>query len=310
MINRRNILKKTLLYSLAGSLVNLKAGSLKSNNINGLIRKKIPGNKETIPAVGMGTWLTFDVGHDKEELNKRVQILEVFFKKGGTLIDSSPMYGRAERVVGKCLEALKDKKYSIFSASKIWTPNGWHGKKQFENSLNLWNLNSFSLMQVHNLVNCEGHLEYLYDLKKRSIIKYIGVTTSHGWRHEKLKSVMETYDIDFVQLTYNIFDTEAEKKLLPLAFEKNIAVIANRPFQGGNLFKNLKNKKLPSKLKQYEIKNWADFFLKFIISHPAVTCAIPATSQVNHMYENMKALEGFLLTEKERSKIKEIFEEI
>ena len=139
MISRRNILRKTLFYSLAGSLVNLKAESLKSNNINGLIKKKIPGNKETIPAVGMGTWLTFDVGHDKEELHKRVQVLEVFFKKGGTLIDSSPMYGRAERVVGKCLESLKDKKYSLFSASKIWTPNGWYGKKQFENSLNLWN---------------------------------------------------------------------------------------------------------------------------------------------------------------------------
>ena len=310
MISRRNILKKTLICSLASSLVNLKAESLKGNNIHGLIKKKIPGNEETIPAVGMGTWLTFDVGYDKEELNKRVQILEIFFKKGGTFIDSSPMYGRAERVVGMCLEALKDKKYSLFSASKIWTPNGWHGKKQFENSLKLWNLNSFSLMQVHNLVNCEGHLEYLYELKKKNIIKYIGVTTSHGWRHEKLKSVMETNDIDFVQLTYNIFDTEAEKELLPLAFEKNIAVIANRPFQGGNLFKNVQNKKLPSKLKQYGIKTWADFFLKFIISHPAVTCTIPATSQVNHMYENMQALEGFLLTEKERSKSREIFEDI
>ncbi len=307
MHSRRKLLKQLALFSLSSALVSFPIKSKQEENNAPLILKKIPSTGEKIPPVGMGSWLTFDVGYRNEEMSERVKVLKIFFNEGGTFIDSSPMYGRSERVIGKCLEKLKIKDNRLFSASKIWTPNGWHGKKQFSNSLNLWKLNSFCLMQVHNLVNYESHLEYLYELKRNGIIKYVGVTTSHGWRHDKLKLVMENYNLDFVQLTYNIIDDEAEKVLLPLAYEKNIAIISNRPFQGGNLFNYVHNKKLPENLKEYDINSWADLFLKFIISHKSITCVIPATSKSNHMKENMKSLYGYQYSNKERDNIKNIF---
>ena len=307
MINRRNILRKTIFFSLSSSFLNWQVQSRAISDKRKLIYKKIPNTLEKLPAIGMGSWLTFDIGYDKEAFFKRTKILKIFFDSGGTLIDSSPMYGRAEKVIGKCLTFLKNEKKNLFSASKIWTPNGWHGEKQFENSQSLWGLKNFSLMQVHNLVNYEGHLEYLNELKNKGIVKFLGITTSHGWRHEKLRFVMENYNVDFVQLTYNLIDNEAEKFLLPIAKERKIAVIANRPFQGGKLFDYIKNKKIPNQVLEFGINNWAEFFLKFIISHPAITCTIPATSKAKHMHENMGAMNGHLPAEKERKKIKNIF---
>ncbi len=307
MINRRDILRKIIFFSLGSSFLNWQVQSRSISDKRKLIYKKIPNTLEKLPVIGMGSWLTFDIGYDKEALIERTKILKIFFNSGGSIIDSSPMYGRSEKVIGKCLTFLKNEKKSLFSASKIWTPNGWHGKKQFENSQNLWGLKKFSLMQVHNLVNYEGHLEYLNELKNKGIIKYLGITTSHGWRHEKLRFVMENYDVDFVQLTYNLVDNEAENFLLPIAKEKKIAVIANRPFQGGKLFDYIKNKKIPNQVLEFGINNWAELFLKFIVSHPAITCTIPATSKAKHMHENMGAMYGHLPAEKERKKIKSIF---
>ncbi|MAJ24628.1 MAG: aldo/keto reductase [Rickettsiales bacterium] len=240
----------------------------------------------------MGTWLTFDIGYNTKKLLQRTEVLKIFFKYGGGLIDSSPMYGTSERVIGKCLNNINEN-YNLISATKVWTPNTWHGIKQVENSLNYWNLNKLDLLQVHNLVNYENHLEKLFQYKKDNKINYIGITTSHGWRHNKTKEIMERYDIDFVQFTYNIVDREAEKYLLELAHEKKISVIANRPFQGGNLFNLVKNKNIPSWAKDQGIKTWSSFFLKYIISHKAITCAIPATSKIEHMQENMEAMYGF-----------------
>ena len=282
-----------------------------SNNINQNkpIMKKIPSSGEFISSIGMGTWLTFDIGYNTKELNVRAKILNNFFKNGGQLIDSSPMYGTSERVLGKAFDLLGTPK-SLFSATKIWTPNKWHGQKQFENSKKYWKLKKFNLLQVHNLVNYEEHLETLNEYKKKNLINYLGVTTSHGSRHEKLQTIMNKYKLDFIQLTYNIVDREVENYLLPLAKERNIAVIANRPFQGGRLFNYVKNKKLPSTALDLGIKSWADYFLKFITSHPSVTCAIPATSRIDHMEENMKALYGFLPNKKERNDLIKNFIEL
>ncbi len=311
MINRRKILKNSILFPFLG--INIPSyflnAPINANSFQKPILKTIAKTKENIASIGMGTWLTFDVGHNTKAIAIRKEVLEKFFTLGGQLIDSSPMYGTSERVIGKCLKQIKasDK---LFSATKIWTPNAWHGKKQLENSINLWNIKNFDLLQVHNLVNYKEHLEYLFELKNKGKLKYVGVTTSHGWRHEKTKHIMENYDIDFVQFTYNILDREAENILLNLAYEKNISVIANRPYQGGNLFNLIKAEKLPKWAKDMEIKTWASFFLKYIISHKAVTCAIPATTQIAHMIENMEAMHGYIPTQKDRKRMENFIQGI
>ena len=303
-MNRRFFLKTLFVSSIISPFL-----FSKDEIRNELLLKKIPTSGEYISSIGMGTWLTFDIGYNTKELKKRAEILNIFFNSGGQMIDSSPMYGTSERIIGKSLSLINNQQ-KLFSATKVWTPNKWHGVKQLESSKKYWKLKKFDLLQVHNLVNYEEHLETLMKLKKKQLLKYIGVTTSHGSRHSKLELIMKKYDLDFVQFTYNIVDREAENFLLPLARERNIAVIANRPFQGGRLFNSVKNKKLPSIAYDLGIKNWADYFLKFITGHPNITCAIPATSQIEHMQENMQALYGRFPSERERKILKQKFLEI
>ncbi|MDA7564833.1 aldo/keto reductase [Pelagibacteraceae bacterium] len=279
---------------------------------NKIVNKKIiPKSGEKITPIGMGSWLTFDVMPTKTNIKNCVEILKIFFKNEGQIIDSSPMYGQAEKIIGLSLENITESnKKNLFSATKIWTPMNNMGMKQFKDSLDLWNINKFSLVQVHNLVNYDSHFELLKNLKKKGKIKYLGVTTSNGSRHEKLIEIMKNDELDFVQFTYNILDDEAEKYLLPLAKEKRLAVIINRPFQGGNLFKLSKNKKIPKWISDYGINTWSELYLKFIISHPDVTCVIPATSKTKHMNENMQSQFGRLLNQDERLKIKEYYKNL
>ena len=310
MLNKRTFLKAVMLSFLNSNFYNIaKANTTSTKKKPEIIKKTIHTSKKKISSIGMGTWLTFDVGHNTKNILARLQVLKTFFYYGGELIDSSPMYGTSERVLGKCLEKISND-YNMFSATKVWTPNTWHGIKQMKNSKKLWNINNFDLMQVHNLVNYEGHLENLFQLKEEGKINYVGVTTSHGWRHEKTIEIMKKYDLDFVQFTYNIVDREAESYLLKLAYEKKISVIANRPFQGGNLFNLIKNKELPIWVKEYDIFNWASFFLKYIISNIAVTCAIPATTKTVHMHENMQAMYGRLPDEKTRENMSQYIKNI
>ena len=290
MVDRR----KFLALSLIGLYNTFVPSYSFSETINPLqINKIIPKTGELLPSIGMGTWITFDIGYNTDEVNKRAEIVRNFFSNGGSLIDSSPMYGSAEKVLGLCLEKITEPK-KLFSATKVWTPINKHGEQQIENSYRLWKLNYFSLIQVHNLVNYKEHLKKLRELKEQKKLKYIGVTTSHGNKHKLLIDILNNEDIDFVQFTYNVLDDEAEKILLPLAQEKKIAVIINRPFQGGSLFNHIIGKKIPTWLNSIGIHSWPEFFLKFITSHPAVTCAIPATSRLDHMKENMKSLFGNL----------------
>jgi len=261
---------------------------------SGLIARPIPATGERLPVIGMGTWLTFDVASDSWQLERRCEVLQAFFDLGGALVDSSPMYGNAEAVLGECL-ARHPAAGKLFSASKVWTWGKQLGIDQMEHSRRLWGVERFDLMQIHNMLDWQSHIETLKAMKAAGRIRYIGITTSHGRRHAELEQVLEKEAaLDFVQFTYNLIDREAERRLLPLAAERGLAVIINRPFQGGNLFNHVQGKPLPAWAAEIDCGNWAQFMLKYIVSHPAVTCAIPATSQVGHMHENMGAAYGRL----------------
>jgi len=268
----------------------------------GMHSRTIPASGEAIPAIGMGTWLTFDVGDDPQDLAVRTEVLRTFFMAGGGLIDSSPMYGSSEQVVGRCLDRL-GYPGGLFSATKVWTPAQFHGRMQIDQSFDLWGLDRFDLIQVHNLVAWEKQLETLRVLKADGRLRYLGVTTSHGRRHQELEHILRTESLDFVQLTYNLLDREAETRLLPLAAERGVAVIVNRPFRGGALFDRYARHPLPPWAAEIEAENWAQFCLKFILSHPAVTCVIPATRRVDHMTENMGALYGPLPSQRMRARM-------
>ena len=254
----------------------------------------IPSTGEKVPAIGLGSWLTFAIDvDDKDELDSRIAILREFLERGGGVLDSSPMYGVAQDVIGEGLKRIGQHK-GLFSATKVWTTGNRQGFLQMEQSRLLWGLEKLDLMQVHNLLDWETHLPSLHTMKQQGDIRYVGVTTSHGRRHAELEHIMRTQQLDFVQFTYNILDREAEKTLLPLAKDRGIAVIINRPFQRGGLFDKFEKYQLPIWASEIDCTNWAQFFLKFIISHPAVTCAIPATSQIEHLRENIAAGYGRL----------------
>lgn len=253
--------------------------------------RTIRATGERVPAVGMGTWVTFNVGDDDALLAQRTEVLRAFFEMGGAVIDSSPMYGTAEAAVGHCLERLGRPK-ALFSATKVWTWWTSNGPEQMAESRRLWGVGRFDAMQVHNLLSWEGHLETLRRDKEEGRVRLIGMTTSHGTRHEEMEAIMARQPIDLVQFTYNIVDREAERRLLPLAAERGLAVLANRPFRHKELFDMFARHPLPAFAGEIGCANWAQFFLKFVISHPAVTCAIPATSRVDHMRQNMGALHG------------------
>jgi len=285
--------RREFLLSTVASTAIIAIPTLGFSSLNSLLKRPIPSSGEQIPCVGMGTWITFDIDPKQTNIDHRTKVLQQFFSHGGGMIDSSPMYGNAQNVIGKCLQQLETSK-SLFSATKVWTPGEWLGIQQMKASEELWGLNNFDLMQIHNLLDWKTHLKILREWKESGRIRYVGVTTSHSRRHEKLINIMQTEPLDFVQFTYNVIDTEAEKRLLPLAADKGIAVIINRPFKGGRLFNSIENVPLPNWSKEFDCHNWAQYFLKFILSHPSVTVAIPATSRIDHMNENMGALTGSL----------------
>lgn len=309
LFSRRTFMASTLASTLSAYVLSKTSPLFANPDQAQIITRKIPKTGEDIPVIGMGTWITFNVGNDAKERDQRVKVLDTFFKAGGGMIDSSPMYGSAEEVVGYCLSKL-GKQPSMFSATKVWTPLSLYGKLQIKNSHQLWGVEKFDLFQVHNLVSWETHLETLLQMKADGKLRYVGITTSHGLRHPEFEKIMASQPIDFVQFTYNVLDREAEDRLLPLAQEKKIAVIINRPFQRGALFDRFEKKPLPNWISEFDCENWAQFFLKYVISHPAVTVAIPATSQVNHMTENMGAARGRLPDESMRTRMIDYIREL
>jgi len=256
-----------------------------------VLTRSIPSSGEQIPAIGMGTWITFNVGNSTALRAERCEVLDTFFRLGGRMVDSSPMYGSAEEVVGHCTAQL-GKPAGYLPTTKVWSDDRDTGRRQIEDSFRLWGLDRIDVYQVHNLAGWRTHLPYLRALKEEGRVRYIGITTSHGRRHQALAEIMRTELLDFVQLTYNLEDRDVERELLPLAAERGIGVIVNRPFRRGALFNRLSGIPLPGWAAELDCENMAQVMLKFVISHPAITCAIPATSQVAHMHENMAAMNG------------------
>ncbi|RYF42413.1 MAG: aldo/keto reductase [Comamonadaceae bacterium] len=253
------------------------------------LTRAIPSSGEQIPLIGLGTWITFNVGNDRAAREQCAQVLGNFFATGGKLVDSSPMYGSSQGVVGEALSRL-GAQAKVFSADKVWTSSG--GAAQIEASRQLWRVPRFDLLQVHNLLAWQEQLPLLQAMKAAGKLRYVGITTSEGRRHQDIEQIMRSHRIDFVQLSYNLLDREAESRLLPLARERGIAVLANRPFREGALLRQLRRHPLPGWAGEIGCTSWAQAALKFIVSHPAVTCAIPATSSVAHVRENMAAAAG------------------
>lgn len=268
-----------------------------------IVTRPIPSTPSaSLPLVGLGSWGTFNVGNDVAARNSCADVMQAFFAEGGRLIDSSPMYGSSQEVIGYGLARLGHPK-ELFSADKVWTPSGAKGPAQIAETEKLWGIASFDLLQVHNVEAWEEHLQTLFGMKKAAKLRFVGVTTSHGRRHDVIEKIMRTQPIDFVQITYNAVDREIEGNILPLARERKIAIICNRPFQRGELIDRVQKAKLPSYAAEIDCTSWAQVLLKFIVSHPAVCCAIPATSRVDHVRENVGASYGRMPDEALRKRI-------
>lgn len=298
-----SLTRREFIQWLAGSATMLATASGFPKPHPSQLQRAIPASGEFIPAIGLGSWITFGIDPgDQGDMNQREEVLREFLRQGGGVLDSSPMYGNAEKVIGLLLKRIGEHK-GLFSATKVWTHGSRQGFLQMEHSRLLWGLPQLDLMQVHNLMDWETHLPTLRAMKEEGTIRYIGITTSHGRRHRELINIMNKEKLDFVQFTYNLLDREAEQYLLPMAADKGIAVVINRPFRHGGLFDHVGRHPLPEWASDIDCKCWAQFFLKFIISHPSVTCAIPATSRVDHLQENMQAAYGRLPDEAMRKKM-------
>lgn len=290
-----NASRRTVLQGLGGIAATAVLGQGSAADAAAPVNlKAIPSSGEKIPVLGMGTWITFNVAPFTDARDRRVEIVRALLASGGRMVDSSPMYGLAEAAVGYCRDKLNGAP-QMFTATKVWIPTQLAGIAQMNLSMKLWGVERFDLMQVHNMVDWEAHLETLKEWKQQGRIRYIGITTSHGARHDEMLEVIEKQPaFDFVQFSYSVGDREAEARLLPAAAAHGKAVIINRPFRTGHLFDRVVGHPLPPWAAEIGCQSWAQFFLKFVISHPAVTCAIPATSKVEHMNDNMQAVRGVL----------------
>ncbi len=244
---------------------------------------------ERVPVIGLGTWQTFDVG--PETYAARERVLREFADLGGTLVDASPMYGRAEEAVGALAERLALRP-RLFLATKVWTRGRTAGIQQMEQSFRRLRTDVIDLMQVHNLVDVHTHLETLRDWKASGRVRYVGITHYTASAHAAVAEVLEGAPVDVVQINYSVHEREAETRVLPMAEERGIAVIINRPFAEGALMRRLANRPLPEWASAIDCRSWAELLLKFVISHPAVTCVIPATASPAHLRDNMRAMHG------------------
>lgn len=271
-----------------------------------MLTRTIPRTGEALPAIGLGTWQTFDVGPEPAARAPLREVLTRFFAAGGRLIDSSPMYGRAEAVVGELLADMKQQK-TPFLATKVWTSGKAEGVAQMRESLRLMGHGRMDLMQVHNLVDVRTHLATLREWKASKRIRYIGITHYARGSFDELERLMREEareeGLDFVQLPYSLAMRDAEKRLLPAAADTGTAVLVMQPFASGALFRQVKGKALPPWAADFDCTNWASFFLKFILGHPAVTCPLPATSNPRHLADNLEGGLGRLPDEKTRARM-------
>lgn len=302
-MNRRDVLKS---LAAAGAGAATGAPLMGSDEGPARITRPIPKGGELIPVIGLGTSRVFDVGSSESERAAVKAVLEALVESGGRVVDTAPMYGRAEGVVGE-LVATEGLRSRLFLASKVRTTGHDAGLAQVETSLKLVGAGRMDLMQVHNLVDMKTQLATLRKLKEAGRIRYVGVSHWNASGHAELEQTLRDEALDFVQLNYSIVEREAEARLLPLAIERRVAVLVNRPFARGDLFDRVKGKPLPDWAASFDAASWGQFFLKFVVSHPAVTCAIPATAKVEHLRDNMAAGFGRLPDQATRERMAAMF---
>jgi len=269
-----------------------------------IMTKQIPSTREPLPVIGVGTWQTFDVGADNAA---RARLRDVLKLLKGNVVDSSPMYGSSESVAGDLIAELGTRD-QLFMATKVWTSGRAEGIAQMETSFKRLRVERMDLMQIHNLVDVETHTKTLLEMKSKKKIRYLGITHYTSSAYAEVERWLKTRQYDFLQINYSLGEREAENRLLPLAKDLNVAVIANRPFAEGSLFRTTKNKSLPPWAAELGIASWAQYFLKWIVSHPAVTCAIPGTGNPKHMQDNLRAGVGKLPNAEQRRKMAEYFD--
>lgn len=303
---------KLLAAGASSSLIgiNLNTDKSASSKCEAIMNQRvIPSSQEKIPVIGLGTWQTFDVSNNKTELDPLKEVLNTLIQHGGSVIDSSPMYGRSEKVVGQLTTELNIKN-KIFEATKVWTSGYQEGLNQIEDSYQLLQADPIELLQVHNLLDWKTQIKTLYDLKSKGRVKYVGITHYHEGGYDLMEEVMKKEPIDFIQINYNLAVRNANERLLPLAKDKGIAVLINRPYEGGSLFRKLKHQPLPDWAAEFDANSWGQFFLKFILANEAVTCVIPGTSKPRHMKDNVQAGFGKLPTLAHQSKMIQLIDKI
>jgi len=302
-LSRRRFLQATAVASALSPFASSCLAAAQSDPI----KKKIPSSGEKLSVIGLGTSRTFDVNADAAVQSPLLEVMRAFFDNGGQLIDSSPMYGNAEAVTGALLQAV-DNRAAVFSATKVWTYGKSEGIEQMQRSMKRLEVERIDLMQIHNLRDWQVQLGTLLEWKEQGRIRYVGITTSNGRYHDELEFILQNQPLDFVQFSYNIANRDAEQRLLPIAHERGIATLINRPYQRGSLFRKVKGRPLPEWASEFDCASWGQFFLKFIASHPHVTCIIPATSKLKHMVDNMAAGYGRLPDASMRKRMIEVID--
>lgn len=300
MLTRRRMLQ------ISAGLLACPTNALYATSVLPLIQRSIPSSGERIPVIGMGSSRTFDVDNQSDSMARLRAVMQAFFKAQGSIIDSSPIYGEAESRIGDVLRSMQPAP-KIFAATKIWAYGREQGIAQMQRSAERMNVERFDLIAVHNLKDWKTHLKTLKEWKAQGKVRYIGITTSHGRYHDELANIMRNHPIDFVQFSYNIDNLDAEKVLLPLAKDRGIATMINRPYQRGQLFRASRGKTLPTLAKDIGCTSWGQFFLKFILANPAVSCIIPATSKTKHMIDNMGANFGPVPDQQQRQEMLKLF---
>ena len=299
MLSRRDFIA----LSSLSLLPSLSTASIMNQS---MLKRVIPSSGEEMPVIGLGTSRVFDIEPTKNELNIRKEILDIFYKNGGRLIDTSPMYGMSEEIIGITAKKYIEKN-RFFLATKVWTEGRENGMRQIEESFQKMRTNKISLIQVHNLLDWKTQIKTLRSLKDEGRIDYIGITHYKSNAFNEMIKIMKTEKIDFAQFNYSLGEREAEKNILPFCKDNGIATLINRPFMRGRLFREAQEKKLPSWVSDYDIDSWGQLFLKYIISHDAVTNIIPATSKSKNMLDNTRAGMGKMLDAGAKKRMLEIF---
>ncbi len=294
--------RRDSILMLAAGAAGLPGSASAAEKAPAPILRPIPSTGEKLPVIGMGTWQTFDVR--PKEAAPLEAIMQAFVELGGKVLDSSPMYGNSEEIAGHMIGKF-GLRAKLFVATKVWTTGKTRGIEQMKSSMEKLRAKPIDLMQVHNLQDAATHLDTLRGWKKEGIVRYIGITHYTSSGYPAVEKLLAAETLDFVQINYSVAEREAEKRLLPLAKDRGVAVIANRPFAGGQLFARLRGQALPGWAKEIGCASWAQAMLKFTVSHPALACAIPATSKLHHLKDNMQAGRGSLPDEAMRKRIAE-----